>query len=139
LADIISVSTRASSDGRVFMPNISLQAVQNKVRSIKEAAGDRFDQIELNMTVREVRITNDRRATACQLLEEWTTQSRMLASVETVTEDDVLDSPHIAIGTVEQIVEQFELAREQWGFSYLEVSSSDAEAVAPVLKALNGQ
>ena len=139
LADIISVSTRASSDGRVDMPNIALAAVENKVRYIREAAGDRFDQIELNMTLRDVRLTNDRRATARQLLNEWASVSERLANVDQVSEDDVLDSPHVAIGTVDQIVEQLEMARERWGFNYLQVSSTDAEAVAPLMEQLNGR
>jgi probable F420-dependent oxidoreductase len=139
LADIISVSTRASPDGRVDMPNIALAAVANKVRYIREAAGDRFDQIELNMTLRDVRLTNDRRATARELLNEWASVSERLANVEQVSEDDVLDSPHVAIGTVDQIVEQLEMARERWGFNYLEVSSTDAEAVAPLMEQLNGR
>jgi probable F420-dependent oxidoreductase len=139
LADIISVSTRASSDGKVDMPNIALAAVENKVRYIREAAGDRFDQIELNMTLRDVRLTNDRRATARELLNEWAGVSAVLANVDQVSEDDVLDSPHVAIGTVDQIVEQLEMARERWGFNYLEVSSTDAEAVAPLMEQLNGR
>jgi hypothetical protein len=51
----------------------------------------------------------------------------------------VLDSPHEAVGTVEQIVEQFEIARERWGFSYLEVSSSDAAEIRPIMAALVGR
>jgi probable F420-dependent oxidoreductase len=139
LADIISISTRASSDGRVDMPNISLEAVENKLRRIQAAAGERFDQIELNMTVRDVRLTNDRRAAARQLLNEWASVPQRLANVDQVSEEDVLNSPHEAIGSVEEIVEQFEIARERWGISYLEVSSTDAEAVAPVLDRLNGR
>jgi probable F420-dependent oxidoreductase len=139
LADIISISTRGTSDGRVDMPNISLEAVENKLRRIQDAAGDRFDQIALNMTVRDVRLTEDRRVAARALLNEWASEPRRLANVDQVSEDDVLNSPHIAIGTVEQIVEQFEIARERWGISYLEVSSTDAEAVAPVLERLNGR
>jgi probable F420-dependent oxidoreductase len=139
LADIISVSTRASSDGRVDMPNIALAAVENKIRRIREAAGDRFDQIELNMTMRDVRLTNDRRATARQLLQEWASVPERLAYVDQVSEDDILDSPHVAIGSVDQIVEQLEMARERWGFAYLEVSSTDAEAVAPIMERLNGR
>ena len=139
LADIISVSTRASADGRVDMPNIALAAVENKVRCIREAAGDRFDQIELNMTVRDVRLTTDRRAAARQLLTEWASIPGVLANVDQVSEDDVLDSPHVAIGSVDQIVEQLEMARERWGFNYLEVSSTDAEAVAPIMERLNGR
>jgi probable F420-dependent oxidoreductase len=139
LADIISVSTRASPDGRVDMPNIALAAVENKVRCIREAAGDRFDQIELNMTVRDVRLTTDRRAAARQLLHDWASLPQILANVDQVSEDDVLDSPHVAIGSVDQIVEQLEMARERRGFNYLEVSSTDAEAVAPVMERLNGR
>jgi hypothetical protein len=121
------------------MPNISLAAVENKVRCIQEAAGDRFDQIELNMTVRDVRVTDDRRAAARALLAEWASTPARLANVEQLTEDDVLDSPHVVVGSVQQIVGQLEAARERWGFSYIEVSSSDAEAIAPVLERLNGR
>ena len=139
LADIISVSTRATADGRVDMPNIALAAVDKKVRAIQEAAGERFEHIELNMTVRELRISADRRAAARELLNEWAAVPRRLANVEQLTEDDVLESPHIAIGSVDQLVEQFEVARERWGFSYLEVSSTDSDAVAPLLERLNGR
>jgi probable F420-dependent oxidoreductase len=138
LADIISISTRASADGRVDMPNIRLAAVENKLRFIREAAQERFDNIELNMTVRDVRITDDRRAAARSLLDEWS-RSRMLANVADVTEDDILDSPHEAIGSVQQIVEQFEVARERWGIAYLEVGSGDHEAIAPIMAALAGR
>jgi probable F420-dependent oxidoreductase len=139
LADIISVSTRATPDGRVDMPNIALAAVEDKVRRIREAAADRFEHIELNMTMREVRPTDDRRGTARELLNQWASVPARLANVEQLTEDDVLDSPHIAIGSVERIVEQFEIARERWGFAYLEISSTDSEAVAPILERLNGR
>jgi hypothetical protein len=121
------------------MPNISLAAVEDKVRCIRDGAGDRFDQIELNMTVRDVRLTTDRRATARQLLNEWASVPERLANVDQVSEDDVLDSPHVAIGSVDQIVEQLEMARERWGSAYLEVSSTDAEAVAPIMERLNGR
>jgi alkanesulfonate monooxygenase SsuD/methylene tetrahydromethanopterin reductase-like flavin-dependent oxidoreductase (luciferase family) len=114
LADVISVSTRASVDGRV-------------------------DQIGLNMTVRDVRVTDDRPAAARALLAEWADTPQRLANVDQVTPDDVLASPHIAVGSVQQIVEQLESARERWGFSYIEVSSSDADAIAPVLERLRGR
>jgi probable F420-dependent oxidoreductase len=139
LADIISISTRASADGRVDMPNIRLEAVENKLRFIREAAAERFETIELNMTVRDVRVTDDRRSAAREILNEWASVPNRLANVEEVTEEDVLDSPHEAIGSVQQIVEQFEVARERWGIAYLEVSSTDHEAIAPIMAALVGR
>lgn len=45
LADIISVSTRATPDGRVDARNIRLSAVEHKVAMIREAAGARFGDI----------------------------------------------------------------------------------------------
>jgi probable F420-dependent oxidoreductase len=139
LADIISVSTRASADGRVDMPNIALAALEHKIRCIRDAAGERFDDIELNMTVRDLRLTDDRRAAAHELLNEWASAPQRYANVERLTVDDVLESPYIALGGVEEIVEQMEVSRERWGFAYLEVSSTDAEAVAPVMERLNGR
>ena len=89
--------------------------------------------------MRDVRLTDDRPAMARQLLAEWAGSPGFLANVEQITVDDVLNSPHVAIGTAEQIVEQLEDARERWGFTYLEVSSSDADAIAPVLSQLAGR
>jgi alkanesulfonate monooxygenase SsuD/methylene tetrahydromethanopterin reductase-like flavin-dependent oxidoreductase (luciferase family) len=138
LADIISVATRATADGRVDMPNISLAAVEDKVRRIRGAAGDRFDQIQLNITMRDLRVTEDRRAAAREMLNGWS-QAPMMANVDQLSEDDVLESPFVAVGTVEQIVEQFEKARERWGFSFLEIYNSDFEALAPFIERLNGR
>jgi len=121
------------------MPKISLEAVERKVSWIRAAAVDRFDQIELNMTMRDVRIADDRRAAARHLLAEWASVPDRLANVDQVTEEDVLDSPHVAIGSVEEIVEQLETARERWGFAYIEVSSSDAQAIAPIVERLAGR
>ena len=139
LADIISVSTPATPDGRVDMARLTRAAVDDKVRRIQLAARERFAQIELNMTVRELRLTTDRGAAARALLNEWSSLPARYANVDQLTEDDLLESPHIALGTVEEIVEQFEIARERWGFTYLEVSSTDAEAVAPIMERLNGR
>jgi len=139
LADIISISTRASADGRVDMANIKRDAVEKKVRAIRDAAGDRFAQIELNMTIRELRVTDDRRAAARAILESWQAAPTRFANVDQLTEDDLLESPHEAIGTVDQIVEQWEAMRETWGIAFMEVSSTDHDAVAPIVAALKGR
>ena len=139
LADIISISTRASADGRVDMANIKRDAVEKKVSAIRGAAGDRFAQIELNMTIRELRVTDDRRAAARAILESWQAAPNRYANVDQLTEDDLLESPHEAIGTVNEIVEQWEAMRETWDIAFMEISSSDHDAVAPILAALKGR
>ena len=62
-----------------------------------------------------------------------------MANVDQLTEEDVLESPFVAIGTPEQIAEQFERARERWGFAFLEIYNSDFEVVTPVLEKLKGR
>ena len=138
LADIISISTRATPDGRVNARNIRLAEVENKIAAIREAARARFDDIELNMTIRDVRVTSDRRAAARQLLADWGSGRLVMANSQGLTEDDVLDSPHEAIGTVDEICEQFEAQRDRWGINYFEISSTDADAIAPVIERLAG-
>lgn len=134
-ADVISLSTRATRDSRIDTPNLTLAAVERKISTIRASAAGRFDDIALNMTVRDVRVTDERPAAAAALLDEWRS-GRMMANTEDVTVQDVLDSPHIAIGTVSQIAEQFVAQRERWGINYFEVSSSDADAIAPVMQHL---
>ncbi len=135
-AEIVSIATRATPDSRIDSRNITLAAVDRKVGWVRSAAGQRFADIELNMTIRDVAVTDDRRAAASQLLAHWQGGHTSMANAESLTEDDVLDSPHIAVGTVNQIVEQFETQRDRWGINYFEISSNDMQALAPVVERL---
>ena len=63
-------------------------ATERKIDWVREAAGDRFDQIELNTICPTVEITDDRRAAA----------ERIAADLP-VTAEEVLDSPVVLIGT----------------------------------------
>ena len=134
-ADVISLSTRATRDSRIDTPNLTLAAVEAKIATIRAAAGDRFKDIVLNMTIRDVRITDDRPAAATALLAEWRS-GHMMANTDGLSTQDVLDSPHVVLGSVAQIVEQLEAQRDRWGITYFEVSSSDADAIAPVIERL---
>jgi probable F420-dependent oxidoreductase len=139
LADVISVSTRATPEGKVDSRNVTEQAVDQKVAAIREAAGERFPAIELNMTVRALVQTDDRRAAARQILDAWRRPNQAMAHADVIDEDDLLASPHLALGTPDQIADQFLRMRERWGFSDFEVSSSDFEATAPVIERLAGR
>ena len=139
LADSISVATRATPDGYIDATNITRAAIDDKLRWIRAAAGDRFDRIELNVTVREVRIVGDRRAAARAILDEWRRPGGLMGRADEIDEDDVLGSPYLALGTVSQIVEQIEAARERWGFSYIQVDGRDLDTFAPVMERLVGR
>jgi alkanesulfonate monooxygenase SsuD/methylene tetrahydromethanopterin reductase-like flavin-dependent oxidoreductase (luciferase family) len=51
---------------------------------------------------------------------------------------DLLNSPHAAIGTVEQIADRLVRQREEYGFSYIVFQGNAFEAVAPVVQRLAG-
>ena len=69
-------------------------ATERKIEWVREAAGDRFGQIELNTIVPTVEITDDRRAAA-----------ERLAADLPVSAEEVLDSPAVLLGTVDEIAE----------------------------------
>jgi probable F420-dependent oxidoreductase len=135
-ADSISVATRATPDGYIDATNITREAVETKLGWIREAAGDRFDQIELNVTMREVRIVEDRRVAARAILEQWRGPGSRMGRADEITEDDVLGSPYMALGSVSQIADQIEAAREHYGFTYIQIDGRDLEAFAPILARL---
>jgi alkanesulfonate monooxygenase SsuD/methylene tetrahydromethanopterin reductase-like flavin-dependent oxidoreductase (luciferase family) len=127
-ADIVSITTRALPDGSKDDLDMTAAATERKIAWVREAAGERFDQIELNIVCTTVEITNDRRAAA-----------ERLAADLPVSADDVLDSPVVLIGTVDEIAATLQERRERFGFSYIVVLEPVVEAFAPVVERLTGR
>jgi hypothetical protein len=53
-----------------------------------------------------------------------------------LTVDDVLDAPHVFVGTIDGLVEKFRVLRERLGISSFMVG--DIDELAPVLERLAG-
>lgn len=102
-------------------------ATAEKLAWVREAAGARFDALELNCTVFVSVVTDDRQAMA-----------ERVAPGFGLAPADVLASPHVLIGTVEQIVDDLQRRREEYGFSYIVFSGDVFEAMAPVVARLAG-
>jgi probable F420-dependent oxidoreductase len=104
-------------------------AVAEKVQWIRQAAGERFDHVELNMVIAPI-LTSDRRqgAEQCARQHGW----------NTIRPENVLEMPSIFIGSIEQISEQMDERRERYGFSYYIVSDDDMETFAPIVARLAG-
>lgn len=128
-ADIVSFLTTSVASGTVEdNPSERLAAsVAEKIDWVREGAGERFDEIELNL-IPTVVMTDARRAWA-----ETTIRERGWAGV---TVDDVLAMPSIFAGTLDQIVESMQERRERYGFSYYVVSDKIMEEFAPVVERL---
>lgn len=53
--------------------------------------------------------------------------------------DEVLEAPHVLLGTVDAACDALEERRERWGISYITVQTAAAEAFAPVVERLRGK
>lgn len=130
-ADIIGILPRALPNGTISeeiterLPTTMAQ----KVEWVRQAAGARFHELELNMVLSPI-FTEQRRQRAEQLARErgWSG----------IASENVLDMPSIFIGSPDQIVEDLLKRREQYGFSYFVVSDANMEAFAPVVSRLAG-
>jgi probable F420-dependent oxidoreductase len=128
-ADIVGVnfSLAEGEVNPVVAATGTADATREKVAWIREAAGSRLDDIELNVTVFVCIVTDDREAMA-----ERVTGGFGFGPGE------VKATPHVLIGTVDQIAEDLERRREEFGFSYVVLSGDVFEAMAPVVKRLTG-
>jgi hypothetical protein len=52
---------------------------------------------------------------------------------------DILQSPYVLLGTVDQQVEDLEARRQRWGISYYVIFEPFMEAFAPVVARLAGR
>jgi probable F420-dependent oxidoreductase len=126
-ADIVGITTRALADGSKDTTDNTADLTAEKIGWIRDAAGDRFGQIELNVIVSDVVVTDDRASAA-----------ETIAGQHGSTPEDVLRSPQILIGRPEEMVEQLQASRERYGFSYIVVTEFNMEEFAPVVARLAG-
>ncbi|MDX5453532.1 MAG: TIGR03621 family F420-dependent LLM class oxidoreductase, partial [Rhodococcus sp. (in: high G+C Gram-positive bacteria)] len=106
-ADIISVATPTNRDGRLLLSGITMGKTVERVDVIRRAAGDRFDDIELNWTITMILVTDDREQTAEMALAALDQGFPPNIEVDVrLTVDEILESPYLAIGSYEEIAEQ---------------------------------
>jgi probable F420-dependent oxidoreductase len=122
-ADIVGVAPAPSTDrsGTSGGGEAPVSAADRQLGWLRDAAGNRFDDLELNMVAFPVIVTNDREQRAAKLADRM----RLAPSA-------VLMAPHVWIGTVAQICDSLEERRQRWGVSYWVVPASALDAVAPV-------
>ncbi len=128
-ADIVNVNfdLREGRVSRRVAQSGFAAATAEKLGWIKEAAGDRFEHIELGAWVFMANVTEDRSAVAAAIATGFGAEAR-----------DVLDMPHFLIGTVEELADDLRARRERYGFSFVVVPGESAEAFAPVVERLIG-
>jgi probable F420-dependent oxidoreductase len=131
-ADIIAIAGAYQVKGQppgTFRLGTAAEAA-DRVRYARECAGERAGQVEWHVLVQLVVPTDDRRGAAEQILAQHG---------QTMTVEELLDTPFVLIGTVEQMAEQVLRDRERFGFSYYTVHLPYLDAFAPVIERVRAQ
>jgi len=125
-ADIVGFAPKNSQKGLDF-GDATARCTANKVEWVRTAAGERFTSLELSCIVFRVIVTNDR----AQALQR-------AAGYMGLSGEEVAGSPHVLIGTTDQIAEDLQTRRSLYGISYIEVLEEYMELFAPVVARLAG-
>lgn len=128
-ADIVGINPTIPSgaiDAEAVRSGLADQT-DRKLGWVREGAGDRFDDLEINLLNFACIVTDDRRGTA-----------EAVAPAFGLDVEDLLSFPHALIGTVDEMVEAIEERRERWGASYVVVQADALESFAPVVARLHG-
>jgi hypothetical protein len=103
--------------------------MDERMRLVRDAAGARFDRLELSAQIQRIIVTDNRRQAADELVKTW----------QQLTAEEILESPYVLIGTVDEMVEALHARRERWGLSYFVTFDPLLETLAPIVARLAGK
>ncbi len=134
-AQIVSLAPRLPSTSQPDIRGCLAEGTAEKVRWLREAADGRFDDIEISTypPLMPITITDDPRPAVRGLADAL----RQRFGLE-VTEDELLESPHVFVGTTEHMVERCLELRERYGITNVMVRSQ-VDEFAPVVERLAGR
>lgn len=129
-ADIVGINVDLGGGTFQAMAKVAAGSggAEEKVRWVREAAGNRFDQLELNVCVFNLIITDDREGAAATLARE-----------RGVDPEQVLATPNVLIGSLDQLAGTLERRREQLAISNVMIPLSRHLDFAPVVERLAGR
>jgi probable F420-dependent oxidoreductase len=118
---------RTLEDGQRHEVRWEAERLDATIDHIREEAGGRWEDLELNVLVQAIVVTDDRRGVA---------QEQVRRALGGLSVDDALSTPFLAIGTHDEIADHLVECRNRWGISYFSVR--DNAAFAPVIRRLRG-
>ena len=128
-ANIVGVNPnlRAGEVGLDATKDSLREQTDRKIQWIRDAAGARIDDIEIQMRFFITKVTDDRMALA-----------RAIAPGFGVDPEEALESSAALVGTEAEIIEQLHRRRESWGMSYVVVGDENIDEFAPIVAKLAG-
>jgi probable F420-dependent oxidoreductase len=130
-ADIVGINANLRS-GTDSAPDVAQsmtpEATDQKIGWVRDAAGARFDDLELQSLVGFVHVTDDARG----ILEG-------IAGAFGVSVEDARLAPPCLVGSEDDIVASLEERRERWQMSYHVVDDNAIDVFAPIVERLAGK
>jgi probable F420-dependent oxidoreductase len=132
-AQIVGIAPRSGRYGAGDPQSLTWEATVEKIGWVREAAGDRFDQLELNVYPSRVSplITDDSRSALRQAADAIQQRNGVRLS-----EEQLRRSPHIWIGSLDSLVEKALELRSALGIT--SIMTGDVDELAPVVERLAG-
>ena len=126
-ADVASVFLRVKAEGSTF-EEPSSESYRAKIEHLRHQAGERAGDVEVNVLLQHLEVTDDRAGA----------MERGARELET-TPEEFLALPFGLAGSVDEIVADLERRREEYGISYVTVFGEHLETFAPIVQALAGR
>ncbi len=126
-ADIIGLEDHQFAERATGSPTITPADSAEQVAIVREAAGARFSEIELNVFAARVEVTDNQQSAV-----------DTLASQLQLQPDQVRSSNSFLLGSVDAIVEQLQERRDRLGVSYIMVFDRVMDVFAPIVARLSG-
>ncbi len=127
-AQIVSLNPRALPTGGLDRADVTLEAFTQKAGFVREAAGLRWEDLELNLAILGGAIGEPPAA-----------EIAALAARAGISEAALLASPYTLYGSLDELADRLHHYREQWGLSYITVPERAMQALAPLVARLRGQ
>ncbi|MFM8564326.1 MAG: TIGR03621 family F420-dependent LLM class oxidoreductase [Acidimicrobiia bacterium] len=129
-ADIVSLNFNNSSGklGPAGIGSSTAELTLEKIGWVKDGAGTRFDQIEIEIAAYFTIVTPDGDGTRAKM-----------APMFGMTPEVLAEHPNALIGSVDEICDRIVERRERFGISYVSFGASVIDAVAPVIDRLAGK
>ncbi|KUH90614.1 LLM class F420-dependent oxidoreductase [Mycobacterium sp. IS-1556] len=110
LADIVGLAgiTHNRDATEVWLSHFGAAGLEDRIAVVREAAGQRFEELELNALIQAVVVTDKPRRAAEELA----------GALGVASPAELLDSPFVLIGTYEEMAEQLVQRQQQFGVSY---------------------
>jgi probable F420-dependent oxidoreductase len=125
-ADIVGIGGLLQVKGQppgVFRVCTAAEA-DDRISFARDCAGERADTIEWHTLIQVVTVTDDRRKAAADMAELYR---------GTMTAEQILETPFLFVGTIEEMAEQIIRNRDRYGFTYYTVHEPYLDDFAPVI------